>query len=114
MTDSSDCAIMVRVGPPVVTSVTMIGERPPGPVRMAFPEGAWFETDALATIFGVSKSYIHVLLSLHKDKLGPPVYQERPRWRKRRRRLRRIVSEADYDYLRTLFPVVVGPLKGRR
>lgn len=102
------CSLTVRIGPPIITQVTVGGcvTETPGPTFVPFPEGAWFTVGALCTIFGITRNHMYVLLHLHKKKLGPPVYREKGSVKPRRRH--RIVSEQDYQYLRTLFPVRIG------
>ena len=101
----SDCATMVLVGPPVVTSVQARGDA----TLIPFPEGSWFTVDALCTIFGITKNYLYVLAHRNRDKLDPPHFRLTGSSRKHHndRRPRRIFSEKDYTTFRHLFRVWV-------
>ena|SRR3990167_5870561 len=89
----------VGLGPPVITRV-----RPAGAAtrKIPFPDGSWFMVDALASIFGVTRKTIWNKLSEHRAQLGPPRYRPLSPHDKR---LRRIVSTKDKEFLATLFPV---------
>ena len=108
MTEGAECSIMIAIGPTIVTSFTSNVPSPYGParVRIPFPEGAWFTLPALAAIFNVTLNHMYLILHRHKANLGVPVYRVRTRGSRRPRH--RILSQQDYDYLRTLFPVIVG------
>lgn len=111
----SDCATATCTVASVGRVVTDFqpGEQWDGvPRRIPFPRGVWFTSESLAMILGITRDYMWKLAQLHKDKLGPPHY--RVGWKNPiRPRLERLYSEADYDFLRTCFTVIVGrPTKG--
>lgn len=96
-----NCTIAIRVSAGM-TMRTVVTHVTPTMIVIPFPPGSWFNVAALATIFNVPIAHMYVILHRHKAHLTPAVY--RPKSPRKRYR-ERIVSEADYNYLRTLFPV---------
>ena len=89
----SECVLLIRVGPTVVTKADQLAVLHPSP----FPPGSCFTTSALATMFGRAPSTIRVALHRLADKLDPPRYYQR-----RHRgdfRLRRLTTEHDVSVL---------------
>lgn len=77
--------------------------------HIPFPRGVWFNSESLAMMLGITRNHLYVLARIHRAKLGRPHY--RVRWNNPiHPRLERIYSEADYDFFRSCFTVVVGKL----
>lgn len=66
--------------------------------RAPFPRGDTHYVDAIALEFGVSRKRIWNLLSQHRHRLHPAMYKGRNT---------RVLTPADYEFLRSLFTVRV-------
>ena len=104
----SECVLLIRVGPTVVTQADQLCFMRPN----QFPPGSYFTVSALATMFGRAPSTIRVALHRLTEKLDPPRY-----WQRRHRgdfRHRRLVTEHDVSVLAAYLVVSVKARVSRK
>ena len=73
--------------------------------ELPHPVGTFFTIEAAALALGVTRRTIYNLISVHRASLDRPIYRQLRR--PRDPRLYRLLSDRDFGFLRTLFPVRV-------
>ena len=98
--ENSTCGVMITIRP-IVTSFEPRGLARNGR-QLDFPQGSYFTIDALMALFDLSRQTVHNTLTQYRRELEAPSYRQR-RYAGNFR-LRRIISERDFAFLRTIFP----------
>ena len=100
MNADATCGFLISIRP-VVTNFEPRGLARNGR-QLDFPQGSYFTIDALMALFDLSRQSVHNMLTQYRRELDAPSYRQR-RYAGDFR-FRRIITEADFAFLRTIFP----------